>query len=587
MLGYTSRQEFQQRNLEQEGYAPNYSRQEFKERLEREGEVKGLEAAWTRRDGTIIYVRENARVVRDQQGKVLYYQGSVEDISDRKLLERQLVEQQANFRAIAENATDGIMIADVEADGPNLYVNRRATELFGLTPEELQSKSVRELASPESVVLIEEYARRRLAGEPAPNRYDIEIMRADGTRLPVETTMADTIWRGRPAIIINLRDTSERRAMIERLAQSESRYRSLLEGIRDGVSATNLEGRFTFVNDTVLRRSGRPLEWWLGRHHADVVAPEYRLLAEQRVAATLRGEIMPPYEISYPATDGRMVHLEMHTAPLRDGDRIVGVIGIARDISDRKRAEKELQELSEQFRRMVELSPDGIAVHQDGRIVMVNPAGASVLGYAGQAELVGKPVLELVAPEDRPLVAARVRRVIEEGQPGDMVEERFVRKDGSLVHVEVINAPFIWRGRPAVQVAVRDITERKRLARLADETTTELHAILENSPEGVVAESDGLIVYANARFAALFGYDSPEQVVGLPATVLDAPEDRERLVVYTQQRLRGEPTPDCYRFKGLRRDGRIVEMAASISSYKHEGRNFILAFVRELPPDRC
>ena len=587
MLGYSSYKEFLKRNLEQEGYEPSYPRREFKERMERNGEVRGLEAAWIRRDGTTVYVRENARAVRDEQGNVLYYQGSVEDITDRKLLERRLLEQEENFRALADNAGDGIMIADVGADGPNLYVNRRATELFGLTPEELQRKSVRELASPESQALIDEYTRRRAAGEPAPDRYDIEVVRSDGARRPVETTVAETTWRGRPAVIINLRDVSERRVMTDRLTQSESRYRSLLESIQDGLTAVDAAGRFTFVNDTVLRRSGRPLEWWLGRHHGDVVAPEHRAMAEQRVAATMRGEQVPPYEMEYQASDGRVVHIEMHTAPLREGERIVGVLGISRDISDRKRAEKELHEKSEQFRRMVELSPDGVAVHQDGRVVMVNPAGASVLGYSGPAEIVGKPIMDLVAPEDRQLVAARVRRVMEEGRPGNMVEERFVRKDGSLVNVEVINAPFIWRGRPAVQVAVRDITERRRLARLADETTTELHAILENSPEGVIAESDGIIAYANVQFAVMFGYDSPEQVVGLPATVLDAPEDRERLAGYTQQRLRGEPAPGCYRFKGLRRDGRPVEMAASISAYKYEGRDFILAFVRELPSDRC
>lgn len=587
MLGYSSYKEFLKRNLEQEGYEPSYPRREFKERMERDGEVRGLEAAWIRRDGTTVYVRENARAVRDEQGNVRYYQGSVEDITDRKLLERQLVEEQENFRALSENATDGIMIADVEADGPNLYVNRRATELFGLTPEELQRKSVRELASPESQALIDEYTRRRAAGEPAPSRYEIDVARADGSLLPVETTVATTTWRGRPAVIINLRDISERRAMTDQLTQSEARYRTLLDSIHDGVYTVDTDGRVTTVNDVILRRSGRPADWWIGRHHSDIVAPEYRATVERSAAATLRGEIQPPYEIAYPMPDGNAVYVEVNSAPLLVDGKIVGLIGVSRNISDRKRAEKELHEKSEQFRRMVELSPDGIAVHQDGRIVMVNPAGASLLGYSGSAELVGKPIMDLVAPEDRQLVAARVRRVMEEGRPGELVEERFVRKDGSFVHVEVINAPFVWRGRPAVQVAVRDATERRRLAWLAEEATTELHAILENSPEGVVAESDGIIAYANARFAVMFGYDSPEQVVGLQAAVLDAPEDRDRLAGYTLQRLRGEPAPDCYRFKGLRRDGRTVEMAASISAYKHEGRNLVLAFVRELPPDRC
>lgn len=90
MLGYNSFEEMARRNLEQEGFEPGYSRSEFKMRIERDGEIKGLEVSWTRFDGSVIAVRESARSIRDSRGDVLYYEGTVEDITERKRSEEAL-----------------------------------------------------------------------------------------------------------------------------------------------------------------------------------------------------------------------------------------------------------------------------------------------------------------------------------------------------------------------------------------------------------------------------------------------------------------------------------------------------------------
>lgn len=94
MLGFNSFEELAELDLEREGFSPSYPRAEFIRKMEAEGSVLGMESEWTRRDGNTIFVRESARVVRDESGKTLYYDGSVEDITDRKLLETQLLQAQ-------------------------------------------------------------------------------------------------------------------------------------------------------------------------------------------------------------------------------------------------------------------------------------------------------------------------------------------------------------------------------------------------------------------------------------------------------------------------------------------------------------
>jgi PAS domain S-box-containing protein len=98
MLGYSSFDDLSNRNLEKNGFEPSYPRTQFVEIIEKDGEVKGLESSWKRKDGTIIFVRESARAIRDSQAKTLYYDGTVEDITERKRAEEALCESERLLR---------------------------------------------------------------------------------------------------------------------------------------------------------------------------------------------------------------------------------------------------------------------------------------------------------------------------------------------------------------------------------------------------------------------------------------------------------------------------------------------------------
>jgi PAS domain S-box-containing protein len=259
---------------------------------------------------------------------------------------------------------------------------------------------------------------------------------------------------------------------------------------------------------------------------------------------------------------------------------------MVRDISARKQVEKQMQEAAEQYRRLTELSPDGIAVHQDGRVVLVNPAGARTLGYSEPAELVGRPVLELVHPDDRLRVIERISRTLKEGRPGEMNEERFVRKDGSFVPVEVVNAPFYWRGRPAVLVVVRDITERKRAEEQLVESEQRYRQLVEASPDGVAVYQDGVIVMANRACAVMLGYGDSLELLGRRAATVVHPDDMP-VVQEAESKMGDTATPQqplLVRF--VRRDGSILGAAVSGVTTTWQGRPAVQVTVRPDNTDR-
>ncbi|MEG4320015.1 MULTISPECIES: EAL domain-containing protein [unclassified Microcoleus] len=139
---------------------------------------------------------------------------------------------------------------------------------------------------------------------------------------------------------------------------------------------------------------------------------------------------------------------------------------------ERQQAEKErcelivsLQESEERYRRLVELSPEAIAVHSQGKIAYINAAGAKLLGASSPAELIGFPVLNFVHPNYVERARERMRQVEEENQPIDLAEEKLMRLDGEIIDVEVAGIPATYQGSAAAQIIIRDVTERKRVER--------------------------------------------------------------------------------------------------------------------------
>ncbi|HEY8475474.1 MAG TPA: PAS domain S-box protein, partial [Chloroflexota bacterium] len=209
----------------------------------------------------------------------------------------------------------------------------------------------------------------------------------------------------------------------------------------------------------------RPEEW-VGLPHLlpDLVHPgDYQRVAAELRAAQARCE---PFRCEYRVVrrDGRLVWVRDEASIARQPDgQPLFLQGVMVDVTDGKQAEQDLQESEQRYRRLVEMSPDAIAVHCDGRFVYINPAGMRLLGASRPEEVVGKSIYEIVHPDYHAVVEERVRQQLHELRPAPLIHERYRRLDGTVVDVEVASTPVVYRGRPAIQVVARDITHRKRV----------------------------------------------------------------------------------------------------------------------------
>jgi PAS domain S-box-containing protein len=147
MLGYSSLDELRKRNLEEEGYEPGYPRSRFKQLMETHGQVVGLESAWTTRDGTPLFVRESATSIRDDEGHIVYYEGTVEDFTERRRVEEALRASELNYRTLVENLPQRIFLKD--ANFTYISCNRNYASDLGMSPEDVAGKTDHDLFPPE------------------------------------------------------------------------------------------------------------------------------------------------------------------------------------------------------------------------------------------------------------------------------------------------------------------------------------------------------------------------------------------------------------------------------------------------------
>ena len=184
-------------------------------------------------------------------------------------------------------------------------------------------------------------------------------------------------------------------------------------------------------------------------------------------------------------------------------------------VAARRKAGAELRQSEERYRSLVELSPDAISIHCEGKYVYINPAGASIFGASGPEDIIGKAVLDFVPPDYHEFVRGRMQQSYDRREPAPLRESKLVRLDGSCLDVEVVTAPIMYHEKPATQMILRDISARKRAEETrrralekAEEEKNKSDAIIAALSDGVSIQDRAFkVIYQNQLHRDLIGGD--------------------------------------------------------------------------------
>ncbi len=376
---------------------------------------------------------------------------------------------------ILGSAAEGIV--GLDPGGKIEFANPAAAATLGYEPGEIIGENMHRLVHhtrPDGTPYpIEECPNYLALGEGRERRSNGDVYwRKDGTRLPVEYASNPVVEGGKVVgAVVTFSDVTERKRAEEALEESEQRYRSLFEHNPDAVYSFDLEGRFLSANPACERLTGYTAGELSRMSFVPFIVPEDLPRTMRHFRGAAAGEPQN-YEIAGISRDGRRVELEGTKLPVVVGGEVVGVYGIAKDVTERKEAEESLRESEARFRKLFENPAEALfVIHPETReVVDCNREACRSLGYPRE-ELLGLRLedfaAEVLPEEERARRGPNTpwRRALS-GEPGTIIgfhENEHRRKDGTVFPVEVGVGSIEYAGGRMVLASARDATERKAL----------------------------------------------------------------------------------------------------------------------------
>ncbi len=568
MFGYLSPEDVIQsvKNIATDLYVDPSRRGEILRLRKKDPSLSLFENLYRRKDGSTFWGRLYVRTARDSEGTEPYFEGFIEDISKKRAMSEALGESEEKFRLLFQNSPAGVAL--VGLDGKYLAVNPAFCEIFGYTAKELLATDFFGITHPGDAGTSRELMKGVLAGKGKSLHFSKRYIHKDGHTIWAEINSALVYGAdGKPShFVTHVMDVTGKKQAEEALRKSEAHYRALVETSPIAIAITDLDAKVLMGNREAARLLGfKRLEDLIGKSAFEFFAPDELGRAGENLQKTLAEGITSNTEYRLVKKDGSLFPAELSAAVLLDAQgKPAEFMALIHDISERKLMEEALRESEEKYRLLFELSPDSIAVYQDGKIVFANAATARLLGASSPEALIGRPMLDFVHPDYRQLVIERSRQQERDGRPAPVAEEKFIRLDGGAIDVEVTAAPIQYAGKKAHLVICRDISERLRAGKALRESEEKFRSLFANSLEGMGLSKGNRVVDANKATLEIFGYENLEEFAARPLLDHVAPESRSAIRDYLEKTRRGERYDKRFTYKIIRKNGEKRDVEISI-----------------------
>jgi PAS domain S-box-containing protein len=486
-----------------------------------------------------------------------------------------LLAAEEHYRTLFEKSPLPMWVYDLESLR-FLAVNEAAIEHYGYSGDEFLSMTIKDIRPEEDIPA----ALLADVRKPAPRLGFSGIWRhrkKDGTLIQVEITSQGILWEGRAARLAFAADVTERKQAEEALRESESKFRALADTVTCAIIVYQGE-HFWYVNRRAQEFTGYTEQEFLRMRFWEIVHPDFREEIRQRGFARQRGEAVPSrYELCILTKHGESRWLDVSATRVEYEGESAGLL-TAVDITERKRAEREIRESHERFEFVTRATNDAVwdwDLVTNG--VCWNEAVCTLFGYA--RDQVGPDAdwwIAQIHPDDRDRVATSIHRVIEGTGQFWSDEYRYRRADGS--YADILDRGYVLRdadGKPVRMIgAMQDITYRKRAEDALKDSEVRYRLMVEGSEQVFfyVHDPEHRFEYLSPSVKDVLGYD-PEELLGQPYDVLltGLPDDAI-IQEMTDGALRDGQRRQPYTVAHRHKDGRVVALEIVETPIKREGR---------------
>ncbi len=526
--------------------------------------ARSLEIRAVRQDGFPVWISLTISPVRHAAGSIRHFAVVIEEIGSRRRMEDGL----RLFRTAVQSLPLGITIADL--DGKVIFMNAAEAKMHGYTVDELLGRDARLLAPPmqRSGPNLRELMARNLIGSSPFTREAVNVRR-DGTLFPVTISSVPVRdMRGEPLGLVSVsEDITDRRNMIEALQESEQKYRGLFESASDAIFVTDGgTGILTDCNVKACELLGATRDEIIGMHQTRLHPPEQEAEYRRRfneVSEQQRTEMSTDSVVC--RKDGKRVWVDISSNVFESGGRKF-VMGIFRDVSQRKHADEQqaqwmnqLRESEVRFRELADLLPQPVfEANVHGVLTFVNRSGFERFGYGHEDLAGGLHALHMIAPDDRERALDVIQRIFRGEQTGSN-EYQAICKDGSRFPIIITSSLVTRNGKPAgLRGIITDITERKRTEEEVRRSRERLQLLIDRMPLGFIFwNPDFSVELWNPAAETIFGYSAHEAIGKHADELIVPPEARDHVAGVWKRLLTGDTTAHSEN-ENVTRDGRKI-----------------------------
>ena len=407
-----------------------------------------------------IWLEGRSVPVSEPDGSTLWH-GFAVDITERKQAEEKLRESQRYLKKLIESLPQIVWTAD--KDNGYTYISQQWFEYVGIHPTERVSQNWINFIHPDDLKQHQDLQQAMARGD---SLFDTEyrLRRADGNYRWFNTRSVP--FRDKTGEILKWIGTStdiddQKQTEVE-LRQWADAFKNCAHGIAIGNPATN---QIIACNPAFAHMHRQAIEDVIHSLIFDLYDPaDQEYIRDCIEVADLTGQMQ--YEARLQRKDGSTYDVQMDIVSVRDeGGQLRYRVATIQDITERKQAEAAIHESEARYRNLIEVSPDTILVYRESQVVFVNHQGLELFGADTQDQILGKSLVELIAPDYSEFIHQKVEETLFNNRSVKGVEEKIVRLDGRLVDVETVISPFSDQGKQAVLLVLRDITERKQSER--------------------------------------------------------------------------------------------------------------------------
>jgi PAS domain S-box-containing protein len=524
--------------------------------------------------GSVRYVRSSSAPPYND-GEVTTLTGILTDITEQRKTEIALRENEEKFRDLVESISDTIF--EIDGTCHLVYVSPGITNVLEYSPEELKGIYFLDLVHPDDRDRLNSRFSELTKGIEYPTDYRVitKSGKSRWVRTRTKPIIREGSFTGARGTLI---DITERKSADKALQESEEKYRLIAENTADTIWILDLNLHFTYNSPSIKKLRGYSPDEAAEQTLDQVLTPEsldFAITIFQEEMALERSGTADPYrsrsfELEEYKKDGSTIWVENMVSFLRDENRTcTGILGISRDITDRKRAEEELRESEEKYRTLVEHVHDGIYIYQGMSFVFANDRVCEISGYS-KDELYSMEFSELVHPDDVEHVMEITRRRAGGEPVPPTYNARIIRKDSGVRYLEVAASEILLKGNYAVLGAVRDITEEKTAEDLLRKSEERYRGLIQGVPDYILVHRNGKIIFVNPASALALGF-TPGEILGSDITDHLAPESRDLTTDMALQRLKGADVPP-YEIILIAKNGerKITEVRGSVIDYDGE-----------------